>query len=96
MKQIKIQDQKAFKRYDEVCSSGKPIPEMSIEISMNILKKIKPDVSDYYSITANHYLHAGDDGIAHFYFLIEALISDISNINIEEYILQSYLMEKNI
>ena len=91
MKQIKIQNQEAFKRYDEdfenimeICRAGKPIPKISIETSRNILKKVKPDVSDYYSITANHYLYAGDAGIVHFHLLIEALITDINNISIEE------------
>ena len=52
MKQIRIQDQEAFERYDEdfknimkICRSGKPIPKISIETSRNILKKVKSSVS---------------------------------------------------
>ena len=91
LKQIKVQNLEAFKRYNEdfegimeLCSEGKPIPTIPIETSTKILKKLKPNVSDFYSITANHYLHAGDAGIVHFHLLLEALITDINNITLEE------------
>ena len=45
---------------------------------------IKPNVTDLYSITANHYLHAEDSGIKHFHLILAALIEDLSNITITE------------
>ena len=68
----------------EVCRTGKPIPKILIKTSRSILKKVKLEVSDYYSITANPYLLKGDAGIVYFHLLLEALISDINNNSIEE------------
>ena len=36
------------------------------------------------SITANHYINAGDAGFDHFYFLLNILIEDLNNISITE------------
>ena len=45
---------------------------------------MKPNVNDLYSITANHFINAGEPGIKHFHLLLAALIADISNLTITE------------
>ena len=68
----------------ELCSVGNDIPEIGNEITKEILRKIHPDVNDYNSVTANHFLHAGEEGVHHFHLLITALIEDINNIAVDE------------
>ena len=68
----------------EVCESGQPIPEISEMKAHELLKRIKPEVRDLYSITANHYLHAGTPGIKHFQLLLNTFINDISLLTITE------------
>ena len=45
---------------------------------------IKPDVSDFYSNTANHYLHGGDSALLHFQFLVNTVLDNIELAAIEE------------
>ena len=89
--ETKIQDPEAFNRYEadyeniiKLCSTENDIPRISLEDSTKILRRIRPNVNDYHSVTANHFLHAGETGINHFHLLLEALIEDINNITIEE------------
>ena len=39
---------------------------------------MKKDVSDFYSITAMHYLNAGTSGHDHFHFLLNAVIDNVN------------------
>ena len=87
----KVQDPVSFDRHSDdycnilhLCSSGEDIPKITLEISNDILKRIRPNVNDFHSVTANHFLHAGDIGLYHFFLLLEALLEDISSITIEE------------
>ena len=41
-------------------------------------------MTDYYSITSNHYLKAGRAGIDHFHFLLSVLIEDVNNVKLRE------------
>ena len=68
----------------EICSRGEKIPAITLGKSREILLKIKPKVSDLYSITAFHYINAGEPGVQHFHLLLSALIEDVSNLNITE------------
>ena len=68
----------------ELSRTGAKLPSISIQISREILEKIRPEVHDYYSITAYHFLYAGTPGIAHFHLLLSNLISDINSISLEE------------
>ena len=45
---------------------------------------MKKDVKDFFSITASHYINAGNEGVVHFNALLNALISDVNNGNLEE------------
>ena len=52
--------------------------------STDLLKRMKKKVGDIFSITALHYLHAGAEGLAHFHFLLNAIISNVNNASLEE------------
>ena len=73
-----------FENILEICDNGEKIPQITRSKSDEILMNIKPMVSDLYSITSSHYINAGEIGLQHFFLLLSALISDISNINITE------------
>ena len=62
----------------ELCQEGKKIPPLSVEKSTEILRSLKKDVNDFFSITALHFLYAGDPGIEHFHFLLNAIIENIN------------------
>ena len=59
-----------FVNYDSImqlCKNKPPIPPISLEKSTKILRSLRKNVSDYYSITSLHYLHAGKEGIKHYH-----------------------------
>ena len=55
--------------------------EVSFNDATKILNLIKKSVNDFYSFTSLHYLHAGQDGIIQFQYLINAIISNINLAN---------------
>ena len=56
-----------------------------MEVSTDILEKIRPAVYDFYSVTARHFLNAGEAlSIRHFHLLLIVLIGDINNISVDE------------
>ena len=76
-----------FINYDiiiQLCRKKAPIPPISIANSTKILESMKKNVSDYYSVTALHYLYAGQEGLLHYHHILNALISDVNNSAIEE------------
>ena len=86
-----IQNPDTFERYEcdysnilSMCSTGPDIPKITLEVSSDILRRIRPCVNDINSITAAHFLNAGDPGLFHFFLLLDALLDDLSNITIEE------------
>ena len=68
----------------KICSTGPKIPAINLEQSSKILLKIRASVNDLYSITAKHYTNAGQEGLVHFNFLLNFIISDINNASIPE------------
>ena len=73
--------------YDNIIKLSKdqpPIPQISLLKSTKILKSLKQNVSDYYSVTALHYNNAGQEGLKHFNHLLNAIIADVNNANIKE------------
>ena len=67
-----------------LCSHKVDLPPISLEKSDTILKNIKPAVNDLFSITANHFIHAGIAGHIHFNLLLNAFIIDVNNASVEE------------
>ena len=53
-------------------------------ISLNLLLKMRSNVSDLYNITPSHFINAGPAGCYHFHLLLTALLQDIENTTIEE------------
>ena len=39
---------------------------------------------DFYSISALHYINAGEEGISHFQALLNAIVEDVNNATVEE------------
>ena len=73
-----------YKHILKLCSHKAKVPKISIESTWEILHSIRPSVSDYASITALHYLHAGAAGLQHLHSLVNGLIDDINNVSVEE------------
>ena len=73
-----------YKNILDLCKSGNKIPPIDKEKSLKILKNIRKNVNDYYSITALHYLNAGASGHDHFHFLLNAVISEINLASLPE------------
>ena len=94
IKSCSIDDLKADPRIHEhlsnhehilkLCQNKRTIPPISMKDSTNLLKRMKKKVGDIFSITALHYLHAGAEGLAHFHFLLNAIISNVNNASLEE------------
>ena len=68
----------------QLCKDSVKIDDVSIAKAMNLLERLKPNVPDYYSLTPDHFIHAGPAGVAHFCILLNALIFDIRNVSITE------------
>ena len=68
----------------EICKSAKKIPRISLTDAESLLRKLKPNVSDYFSVTAAHYLNGGDAGIQHFHFLFNTILQNIEITAAEE------------
>ena len=68
----------------DLCKAAPELEPISDVEALNILKRMKPDVLDSYNITPNHYLYAGPSGWKHFRLLLNALLSDVENVDIEE------------
>ena len=68
----------------EICKSGAKVPEITQVKAEALLKKIRPGVSDIFSITAAHYLHGGDTTLKHFQFLINTVLKNIELSSIDE------------
>lgn len=60
------------------------IPTISLEKSTKLLQKIKKNVRDFYSITALHYVNAGQEGLIHYNSMLNGIISDVNNARIQE------------
>ena len=73
-----------YKHISKLCQDKHTIPPVSMEKSSDILKRIKKNVCDIFSITALHYLNAGDEGLIHFNFLLNGIIEDVNNASLDE------------
>ena len=73
--------------YDHIlklCEDSRPLPLITPEIAKGLLARLKKNVKDFYSITAQHYLNAGEEGLRHFEDLLNAIISEVENATIVE------------
>ena len=68
----------------EICKAGAKIPRITLKEAQDLLKKIRPGVSDFFSITAAHYLNGGSPALNHFIFLFNSVLENIENATIDE------------
>ena len=68
----------------DICRAGEKIPLLSFSTANDLLKSVKPSVTDFFSISALHYINGGDDGVLHFQLLLNAILSEIENFAISE------------
>ena len=68
----------------KLCQDHHKIPAISRDQAESLLSRIKKNVKDYYSITAQHYSNAGQEGLSHFHDLLNAVIANVNNASIEE------------
>ena len=64
-----------FSNYEHIrklCENKRPIAPISREKAESLLLRIKKNVRDFYSISALHYINAGEEGISHFQALLNA------------------------
>jgi hypothetical protein len=79
--------QRQFTNYDHIVKLSQnqpPIPPISLDKSSKVLENLKKNVNDFYSMTALHYLNAGQEGKLHYNQLLNAIILDVNNAKIEE------------
>ena len=67
-----------------LCNNKTDLPPIALSKSSSILKRIKPAVSDFNSITAKHFINAGLAGFVHFNLVLNAFIIDVNNATVEE------------
>ena len=68
----------------KLASNGKKIPSISLSKGEELLRRLRPSVSDYFSITSLHFLHSGKEGLIHFVYLLNQVINDINSSSIPE------------
>ena len=68
----------------DICKAGRHIPPLSKKKSLEILKSVRKNVNDFYSITALHYINAGQAGYDHFHSLLNAVITNVNLAGITE------------
>ena len=68
----------------EICKHGAAIPPVDESYSFDLLQRMKPEVNDFFGITANHYNYAGPAGWLHFHLLLNCLLNDVNNTSISE------------
>ena len=73
-----------YRNIKYLCDNKIPLPQVSLKMSTSILKRIKPRVTDIFSITALHFINAGYAGLVHFNLLLNTFILDVNNCSIKE------------
>ena len=73
-----------YRHITEICKSGKKIPKISEAGAEALLRRIRPGVSDFFSVTAAHFVNGGPLAIKHFQFLLNSVIDTIEIAAIEE------------
>ena len=68
----------------KICETSRKIPSISYMKATEILLSLRPEVNDFYSMTAYHFINAGKSGYEHFFLLLNSLIQNINLASIEE------------
>ena len=67
-----------FDNITKICNSGRRIPPICPAVSAEILKSIRGEVNDFYSITANHFINAGAPGLQLHHFILSTIIMNVN------------------
>ena len=73
-----------YNHIQKLCMVSAPLPLLSFEDSAGLLLRLKKNVKDFFSITALHYLNAGEQGIIHFQSLLNAVVAEVENASLAE------------
>ena len=73
-----------YKYILEICKNKVDIPEITLDQSKDILLRMKPTVSDFWSLTPLHFINSGEQGFLHFNFLMNLIIADINSSSVKE------------
>ena len=73
-----------YKYILELSQNKRDIPPISLQHSTKILTRMKPAVADFWSITPLHFCNAGAEGLLHFNFLMNMVITNINNSTVKE------------
>ena len=57
-----------YKNILDICQHKQDLPNISLEDSTKILRNMKKQVHDFFSITTTHFINAGGAGLEHFNF----------------------------
>ena len=76
--------QDTYKHIIKLASNGNKISFLSLTKGEQLLRKIKPSVIDFYSITSLHFLNLSTEGNVQFGFLLNSVIDLIHSSSIEE------------
>ena len=68
----------------KLCEESRPIKPITEKEALDLLQRMKNDVTDLYSITPRHYLYAGPAGCHHFFLLLSSFLDDVKNTTIHE------------
>ena len=67
----------------KIARNGVKMPPISPKTSTEILYSLRPNVNDFYSITAAHFINAGFEGLEHFNFLLNLIIENVNLSSLE-------------
>ena len=73
-----LSSSETYRNIIELAKSGPPLPSLSTQEAVALLKRVRPDVLDLFSISARHYLAAGPAGHEHFASLLNMIITNIN------------------
>ena len=75
---------KEYQNIIKIVKNSPQIPSLSRGTVVEILRYLKSSVNDLFSVTTAHYIYAGDAGIDHLLFLMNAAISDLNNLALDD------------
>ena len=68
----------------KLCEESRPIKPVTEKEALDLLQRMKNDVTDLYSIAPRHYLYAGSAGCHHFFLLLLSFLDDVKKTTMNE------------
>ena len=79
-----ISNKEMYRNILKVVKHSPKLPPISLECTAEILKSLKQSVNDVFSITPAHYKFSGQEGLEHLNYLMNAAITDLNNLSVDE------------